>query len=198
VATQFRHRRPPGQDFLAAPERAHAGVPDLPHAEVGEEALGGLDLRRLLVHLDHRGTGHDVAVDEALEIPDRPGVARCVLGDGGMHVGPVGVHRRREPDPGASGEARLYAAYHLIALRGLRRGEACGLRWWDLDLDGGVATINQQLQQYDGHIVVGPPKTARSVRTIALDRTTIAALRRHRQRQERERAEMGESYQDSD
>jgi hypothetical protein len=67
----------------------------------------------------------------------------------------------------------------------------------DVDLDGGVATINQQLQQYDGHMVVGPPKAARSVRTIALDRTTIATLRRHRQRQERERVEMGESYQDS-
>jgi hypothetical protein len=46
-------------------------------------------------------------------------------------------------------------------------------------------------------MVVGPPKTDRSVRTIALDRTTIAALRRHRQRQERERVEIGESYQDS-
>ncbi|TDB85772.1 hypothetical protein E1264_20060 [Actinomadura sp. KC216] len=30
---------------------------------------------------------------------------------------------------------RLYAAYHLIALRGLRRGEAAGLRWCDVDLD---------------------------------------------------------------
>jgi transposase len=58
---------------------------------------------------------------------------------------------------------RLDAAYHLIALRGLRRGEASGLRWCDLDLDAGVATVNQQLQQYDGRIVVGPPKTARSV-----------------------------------
>ena len=51
----------------------------------------------------------------------------------------------------------IYAAYHLIALRGLRRGEAAGLRWCDVDLDGGVATINQQLQQYDGRMVVGPP-----------------------------------------
>ena len=92
---------------------------------------------------------------------------------------------------------RLYAAYHLIALRGLRRGETAGLRWCDVDLDGGVATINQQLQQYDGRMVVGPPKTARSVRTIALDRTTVAALRRHRQRQALERMEVGESYQDS-
>ena len=63
---------------------------------------------------------------------------------------------------------RLYAAYHLIALRGLRRGEAAGLRWCDLDLEAGVATINQQVQQYDGHIVVGPPKTAHSARTSAL------------------------------
>ena len=29
----------------------------------------------------------------------------------------------------------LYPAWRLIALRGLRRGEACGLRWADLDLD---------------------------------------------------------------
>jgi integrase len=92
---------------------------------------------------------------------------------------------------------RLYAAYHLIALRGLRRGEAAGLRWCDVDLDGGVATINQQLQQYDGRMVVGPPKTAGSVRAIALDRTTVAALRRHRQQQAMERLEVGGSYQDS-
>lgn len=38
---------------------------------------------------------------------------------------------------------RLYAAYHLIALRGLRRGEAAGLRWCDVDLDGKTAVISQ-------------------------------------------------------
>jgi len=30
---------------------------------------------------------------------------------------------------------RLLALWWLIALRGLRRGEAAGLRWCDLDLD---------------------------------------------------------------
>jgi integrase len=44
---------------------------------------------------------------------------------------------------------RLYAAYHLSALRGLRRGEAAGLRWCDLDLDNRVAVINSQ--QPRGH-----------------------------------------------
>jgi integrase len=66
---------------------------------------------------------------------------------------------------------RLYAAYHLIALRGLRRGEAAGLRWQDVDLDGKTATISQQLQQHGGRLVVCPPKTPDSVRVIALDHT---------------------------
>ncbi len=58
---------------------------------------------------------------------------------------------------------RLYAAYHLIALRGLRRGEAAGLRWCDVDLDGATAMICRQLQQYSGHLSICPPKTAGSL-----------------------------------
>jgi integrase len=92
---------------------------------------------------------------------------------------------------------RLYAAYHLIALRGLRRGEAAGLRWCDVDLDGRTAVISQQLQQYDGHLAVCPPKTAHSVRVIALDRTTVAALAEHRDRQRAEAAAYGPGYQAS-
>jgi integrase len=92
---------------------------------------------------------------------------------------------------------RLYAAYHLIALRGLRRGEACGLRRCDIDLDAATAVISSQLQQYDGHVTVCPPKTPRSERLIALDRTTVAALRAHRASQHAERAAAGSRYHDS-
>jgi integrase len=92
---------------------------------------------------------------------------------------------------------RLYAAYHLIALRGLRRGEACGLRWCDVDLDAATAVISWQLQQNDGHVALCPPKTPHSERTIALDRTTVAALRAHRAGQLAERAAAGSRYRDS-
>lgn len=92
---------------------------------------------------------------------------------------------------------RLYAAYHLIALRGLRRGEACGLRWCDIDLETATAVICAQLQQYDGHVTVCPPKTPRSERIIALDRTTVAALRAHRAGQLAEQAAAGGRYRDS-
>ncbi|HLQ56747.1 MAG TPA: tyrosine-type recombinase/integrase, partial [Streptosporangiaceae bacterium] len=89
---------------------------------------------------------------------------------------------------------RLYAAYHLIAPRGLRRGEAAGLRWCDVDLDGKVAIISQQLQQYDGKLAVCPPKTPHSARVIALDHTTVTALRAHRDRQRAEAAAFGPGY----
>jgi len=92
---------------------------------------------------------------------------------------------------------RLYAAYHLIALRGLRRGEAAGLRWCDVDLDGKTAVISQQLQQYDGRLAVCPPKTPHSTRVIALDRSTVAALTEHRDRQRAEAAAFGPGYRDS-
>jgi integrase len=73
-------------------------------------------------------------------------------------------------------------------LRGLRRGEAAGLRWSDLDLDAGTLTVTGQLQQLGGRLVAGPPKSDAGRRVIALDKTTIAALREHRPRQRAERA----------
>jgi integrase len=42
---------------------------------------------------------------------------------------------------------RLFAVLHLIAIRGLRRGEACGLKWDDLDLEEGLACISRQVQE---------------------------------------------------
>jgi integrase len=81
----------------------------------------------------------------------------------------------------------LYGYYHLIALRGMRRGEATGLAWPQVDLDSGEVTICQQLQEHSGQPVLLPPKSVASVRTVALDWSTVAALREHRERQRTER-----------
>ena len=48
-----------------------------------------------------------------------------------------------------------------------------------------------QLQQLGGRMVAGPPKSDAGRRVIALDKTTIAALREHRLRQQAERAAAG-------
>ena len=73
--------------------------------------------------------------------------------------------------------------WFLIALRGLRRGEACGLRWCEIDLDHGVlfVVINRTTAGYD--VIEGDPKTAAGIRAVALDRHTVAVLREHRRRQ---------------
>jgi hypothetical protein len=42
---------------------------------------------------------------------------------------------------------KLFALFHLVALREVRRGGAGGLRWGDLDLDAGRLTVAHQLQQ---------------------------------------------------
>jgi integrase len=46
-------------------------------------------------------------------------------------------------------------------------------------------------------VVVGEPKTSRGRRTIALDPTTLAALRQHRKHQAGERMRAGPNYTDS-
>ena len=53
----------------------------------------------------------------------------------------------------AVADDRLYALWHLFCYRGLRRGEACGLRWADTDLAGARLNISTQLKQ-EGWLVV--------------------------------------------
>jgi integrase len=92
---------------------------------------------------------------------------------------------------------RLYALFHLVALRGLRRGEAAGLTWADVDLEAGTLTVSGQLQQLGGRLTAGPPKTDAGRRVVALDKTTIAALREHQLRQRAERAAAGTRWTDT-
>ncbi|HZO68693.1 MAG TPA: tyrosine-type recombinase/integrase [Kribbellaceae bacterium] len=83
---------------------------------------------------------------------------------------------------------RLFALWWLIALRGLRRGEAAGLRWADLDLDRAEMTIARARTSVGYQVHEGPPKSAAGTRTVALDKWTVAILRGHDQQQRAERA----------
>jgi len=78
---------------------------------------------------------------------------------------------------------RLFALWWLIALRGLRRGEACGLRWCEVDLEHGVLFIVRNRTTAGYRVIEGDPKTAAGVRAVALDRHTVAVLREQRRRQ---------------
>lgn len=107
---------------------------------------------------------------------------------------------------------RLGNLFELIALAGLRRGEACGLRWSDIDLSRGVLVVRQQLVQVDGQgqacalcgethrgIVFGAPKTSSGdARRVDLGEQGIGVLLAHRLSQDAERATWGTAYVDHD
>ncbi|GAB2835572.1 site-specific integrase [Streptomyces daliensis] len=91
-------------------------------------------------------------------------------------------------------EDRLYALFHLVAFRGLRRGEACGQRWTDTRLDAALITVAKQLVVDGWEVYEDDPKTDAGARTIALDSDTVGTLRRHRAQQDKDREEWGSAW----
>lgn len=93
---------------------------------------------------------------------------------------------------------RLGTLYEVVAMTGLRRGEACGVRWVDVDLERGRLTVRQQAIQLGHEVVFGPPKTASGeARRVDLDEQTIGTLLAHQLAQEAERATWGDAWVDS-
>lgn len=96
-----------------------------------------------------------------------------------------------------SSKHRLHAAIVVLLGLGLRRGEALGLSWRDLDLDGEqpVAHIHRQLQRVPGRgqQLVGL-KTTKSRRDLVLPAFVAEALRTHRRRQAEERIKAGPAW----
>ncbi len=70
-----------------------------------------------------------------------------------------------------------------MLVTGLRRGEAIGLRWQDVDLDGRALFVVQQITEIRGRGVIGTPKTKRGTRVVPLDHETVAMLRRQQETQ---------------
>ena len=71
---------------------------------------------------------------------------------------------------------RLAALWWLIALRGLRRGEAAALDRDDLDSEAQELTICRQQVALPGELYCGPPKSRASSRTVALDEACTRRL----------------------
>jgi integrase len=83
----------------------------------------------------------------------------------------------------------------VLLTAGLGRGEALGLQWSDLKLNGssaGAVSVRHQLQWPKGVPTVVPVKTRRGVR-IPLPRMTVEALVERRAFQTNERSRIGEA-----
>lgn len=92
--------------------------------------------------------------------------------------------------------------FRVAAMTGMRRGEVCGLRWRDIDLDTARLTVRQQLivvrspGAENGGLRFSEPKTSHGRRSIDLDPETVAVLKTRKRRQAEQRLLMGGEWQD--
>ena len=91
---------------------------------------------------------------------------------------------------------RMAAAWVLAAMTGMRRGEVLGLRWEDVDLERGRASVQQTLVSVAYKVQLSEPKTKAGKRSVPLEGRTVAALRSWRARQAAERLEWGPAWDD--
>lgn len=78
---------------------------------------------------------------------------------------------------------RLYALWAVALAIGLRRGEALGLRWADVDLAQGRVQITQALSRVSNELALRDVKSESSAATVPLPDELVTVLRQHRREQ---------------
>jgi integrase len=92
--------------------------------------------------------------------------------------------------------------YHIAVLLGvgvgLRRGEALGLQWKDIDFENKTIQINRSLLPTENGLIFHDPKTEGSNRIIVVSNTIINMLLVAKAQQEKSKKILGEAYNDID
>ncbi len=86
----------------------------------------------------------------------------------------------------------------LILQTGLRRCEALGVRWQDIDLKRGQLQVRQTVEALNGKPHISTPKTPAALRTLTLFLESSAALKVHKAAQNAERLVAGGAWRDLD
>ena len=115
--------------------------------------------------------------------------------------------RKRKLVPWTSDEARrflesarsssdpLYAAYVLVLVLGLRKGEVLGLAWQAIDFEQGALVPDHQLQRVRRSLLYRETKTEASDAWLPMPDIVVAALTLRRAQQDQERETAGEVWQ---
>jgi integrase len=97
----------------------------------------------------------------------------------------------------AASASRYHQALTLIAQTGLRRGEALGLAWSDIEIDKNVMHVRTTLGRVNGKLIRTAPKTENSRRDVVLTPATVAVFRQQRIAQLEERMKAANQWEDS-
>lgn len=94
----------------------------------------------------------------------------------------------------AAKQDRLYAMWHLMCFRGLRRGEACGLRDVDVSEQHKTLTVTEQLVQQGAWTELSTPKSGNGKRVVPLDTESLRLVRKHRKQRSEQQLEWGPAW----
>lgn len=79
-------------------------------------------------------------------------------------------------------ERGVFELYYIELATGLRRGELLGLKWEDIDLEGGTIQVRRQIARIDGEVVEAPLKTKNSYRSVSIRQDAVELLREQRRK----------------
>jgi integrase len=102
---------------------------------------------------------------------------------------------RRFLESARSDSDPLYAAYVLVVVLGLRKGEVLGLAWEAVNFEHGTLVPDHQLQRVRRSLLYRETKTPASDAWLPMPEIVVAALTIRREQQERERVAGGEIWQ---
>jgi integrase len=88
----------------------------------------------------------------------------------------------------------LYAAFVLVLVLGLRRGEVLGLAWEQVDLDDGELYVGEQLQRVRHQLVRREVRTETSEAPLPLPGLCVTALKIRKSQQDAARARAGDRW----
>jgi integrase len=91
----------------------------------------------------------------------------------------------------------LYAAFVLVLVLGLRRGEVLGLAWDQVDLDDAELYVGEQLQRVRGKLVRREVKTETSAAPLPLPDLCVTALKIRKEQQDADRDRVGDGWIDT-
>ncbi|MFT4010887.1 MAG: site-specific integrase [Nocardioidaceae bacterium] len=210
-------RKPSTKALYAGLTRRHI-VP----SNLGKTPVGRLRARHVEQFVqDMRGRGLSESTVRQVYTVARA-IAEAAVRDSAMSANPFSQVRRpkvtrREAEFLTAAEvdklleaakgSRYALLFEFLVCTALRRGEALALRWLDVNMTAQPkerprvpaesARIKGTLARVDGKLVVGPPKTESSVRTIPLSPDALDVLRRLRARQAADKLALGSKWVDS-
>lgn len=160
------------------------------------DCSGSLSAQTIKHHHQHISKALNDAVRRGLILMNPAAVARTpkVPRYKSEYLNPEQVHEVLDMFVGNTAELPIT----LCALYGLRRSEAIGLQWKNVDFQQRLITIAATMQQGGGGCYLAEPKTESSYRTLPMMDSIYTILSAQKERQERNRAILGQGYIESD